>query len=110
MSNLRNSFNSIEDRVTNRECINTYLVEKKGRCRWEIIRDILKASSEERKKTRIMYNANLDWRNFQRYFDFLIKDDFIEKCNPNDSYVLTEKGKDFLKRLKDVEEILIRQF
>lgn len=52
-----------------------------------------------------MYKANLDWRNFQRYFDFLLKDGFIAKCNP-ECYMLTEKGRDFLKRLKDVEEMV----
>jgi len=58
------------------------------------------------KKTRIMYKANLDWRNFQRYFDFMLKDGFITKSNPDECYLLTEKGRDFLKRLKNVEEMV----
>ncbi len=88
--------------------INTSFAVKKERCRWEIMRDILKAMREEKqsKKTRIMYKANLDWRNFKRYFDFLLKDEFIAKCNQDGDYTLTEKGNDFLKRLKYVEEVL----
>lgn len=96
------------ERGLNGRDINTPLATKKERCRWEIMRDILKAMREEKKlkKTRIMYKANLDWRNFKRYFDFMLKDEFIAKCNADDDYALTEKGNDFLKRLKHVEEIL----
>jgi predicted transcriptional regulator len=54
------------------------------RSRWEISYDILEATSEEEKahggkakKTRIMQGAHLDWRNFQRYFDFLLEHRFI---------------------------------
>lgn len=88
--------------------LKTSLVRKKGRSRWELIRDILMATLEEEKvkKTRIMQKAYLDWRNFNRYFDFLSKDGFITKCDPDEFYTLTEKGRDLLKRLKNVEEIL----
>jgi predicted transcriptional regulator len=96
------------ERVPIGGCIDTSFAMKKGRCRWEIISDILKATVAEKKlkKTRIMYKANLDWRNFQRYFDFMLKDGFIAKSNPDECYALTDKGRDFLKRLKDVEEMV----
>jgi predicted transcriptional regulator len=86
---------------------------KKGRNRWEIIRDMLKATLEDNKvkKTRIMQKAYLDWRTFNRYFDYLLNEGFITKRNPNEnnseeSYVLTEKGLEFLKKLKELEEVL----
>ncbi len=82
---------------------------KKDRSRWEIILDILKITREEGKvkKTRIMHKANLDWRNFKRYFDFLIADGFIKNCNPDsDRYELTESGKNLLQRLKEVTEMV----
>ncbi|VVB97366.1 Winged helix-turn-helix [uncultured archaeon] len=82
---------------------------KKERSRWEIILDILKVTKQEGKikKTRIMHRANLDWRNFKRYFDFLIADGFITNCNPDlDSYELTENGKNLLQRLKEVTELV----
>lgn len=96
------------ERVLIGGCINTSFAIKKGRCRWEIISDILKATVAEKKlkKTSIMYKANLDWRNFQRYFDYMLKDGFIAKSNPDECYLLTEKGRDFLKRLMEVEEIV----
>lgn len=82
---------------------------RKERSRWEIIHDILAVALEEKKakKTRIMQRACLDWRNFKRYYGFLIEENLLANCNPEkDCYVLTEKGKDLLKRLKEVDELL----
>ena len=82
---------------------------EKGRSKWEIISDILKAMQEERKvkKTRMMQSAYLDWRNFQRYFDLLLLEGFITKCNPDPEYYeITEKGRNLSMRLKDVAGLL----
>ncbi len=80
------------------------------RSRWEIIRDMLTVLTEDKKskKTRIMQRACLDWRNFQRYFNFLLEEDFIKECdNPElGIYELTESGKELLRRLKVVGEML----
>ncbi len=56
---------------------------RKGRSRWEIIEDMLKVLTEEKamKKTRIMQRACLNWRDLQKYFDFLIEENFIAECN-----------------------------
>ncbi len=54
-----------------------------------------------------MHKANLDWRNFKRYFNFLIADGFIKNCNPeSDRYELTDKGKNLLQKLKDLAELV----
>ncbi len=84
---------------------------RKERSRWEIIEDMLIVLMEEKKpkKTRIMQRAYLDWRNFQRYLDFLLEEGFMAKCNsPEDEgcYEQTEKGRELLKRLKNVKDIL----
>ncbi len=83
---------------------------RKERSRWEIIEDMLKALMEEKsmKKTRIMQKACLNWRDLQKYFDFLVEENFITECtNPGKgNYGITEKGKELLKRLKNVKEIL----
>jgi len=51
--------------------------------------------------------ACLDWKNFRRHFNFLLEEDYIIKCNPdNESYKLTENGYNLLKKLKEVHEIL----
>jgi predicted transcriptional regulator len=82
---------------------------EKGRSKWEIISDILKVWQEEGKvkKTRIMQGAYLDWRNFQRYFDLLLVEGFISKCNPGPEYYeITEKGRNLSKRLNEVAGML----
>ncbi len=82
---------------------------KRERSKWEIISDILQVIHEDGKvkKTRIMQKAYLDWRNFRRYFDFLLTEAFIAECNPDTGYYeLTEKGRNLSKRLKDVAEVL----
>ncbi len=82
---------------------------KRERSKWEIISDILQVIHEDGKvkKTRIMQKAYLDWRNFRRYFDFLLAEAFITECNPDPGYYeLTEKGRNLSKRLKDVAEVL----
>ncbi len=83
---------------------------RKERSRWEIIEDMLKVLTEEKamKKTRIMQRACLNWRDLQKYFDFLVEENFIaESNNPGaGSYGITEKGRELLKRLKNVKEIL----
>ncbi len=83
---------------------------RRDRSRWEIIEDMLKVLTEEKamKKTRIMQRACLNWRGIQKYFDFLVEENLIvESNNPGTgSYAITEKGRDLLKRLKNVKEIL----
>ncbi len=83
---------------------------RKERGRWEIIADILMVFLVEikPKKTRIMQRAGLNWRNLQKYFDLLIEENFVAKCNSSEmeSYELTEKGRELLKKLKGVKELL----
>ena len=87
----------------------------KPRGRWEIIYDILRETAEEEKagegkakKTRIMQGAYLDWRNFQRHFEFLVDSGFIDYQEGEDSYYLTEAGTNLLKRLGEVNDIMKR--
>ncbi|VVB89897.1 Winged helix-turn-helix [uncultured archaeon] len=83
---------------------------RKERSRWEIIEDMLAVLTEEKsvKKTRIMQRACLNWKDLQKYFDFLVEENFIaESNNPGTgSYAITEKGRELLKRLKSVREML----
>jgi len=81
----------------------------KDRSRWEIILDILNVIQKEKKikKTRLMQMAYLDWRNFKKYFDYLLEENFIRESNPgSDSFSLTEDGVELLDRLKKVNELL----
>ncbi len=93
-------------------CINWKCVMKQDRNRWEIIRDILKATTGDNKvkKTRILQRAYLDWRTFNRYFDYLNDEGFITKYKPNGSdeeyYKIADKGNSFIKKLKELEDVI----
>jgi len=80
------------------------------RSRWEIILDILQVISEEKgaKKTRIMQRAYMDWRNFQRHFNFLLEHGFIECAEGENCYYLTEEGRNLKNRLKELADIIPR--
>jgi predicted transcriptional regulator len=87
--------------------------EIKRRSRWEISFDILEATSEEEKahggkakKTRIMQAAHLDWRNFQRYFDFLLEHNFIASPEGEDYYYITAKGSNLKEQLRELGDLL----
>lgn len=80
------------------------------RSRWEIIQDILKATSEgnKAKKTKIMLKASLDWRSFKRHFDLLVIEGFIAISNSSSpkNYEITSKGKELLNRLNKVSDLI----
>ncbi len=83
----------------------------KQRSRWDILFDILKVISEEEevKKTRIMQRANLDWRSFKRYFDFLVDHGFLragDESGKRKSYKLTKKGQNLLVELQEVTAMI----
>ncbi len=77
------------------------------RSEWEIILDILSATAENKntKKTRIMQSAYLQWKNFNKYFTYLIEKGLVEKKN-SENYELTEKGDELLGILNKVDKIL----
>ncbi len=81
-----------------------------GRSRWKIILDILKVvqRSSNGRKTYIMKNANLDSKNFVKYSDFLMETGFMALCDQDNSYLLTEKGRELLRRLNEVEGLLVK--
>ncbi len=82
----------------------------KGRGKWEIIWDILKVVSEEKKakKTRILHRAYLDWVNFQRYTNFLLEEELIKFDASDKSYELSNKGRELLCKLKDINGIFLK--
>ena len=79
-----------------------------ARSRWEIILDLLKTTLKEKnaKKTRIMQKTYLDWRNFNKYFPFLLEEGFIAEYKDEKYYELTERGRKLLEGLEKVNELL----
>jgi predicted transcriptional regulator len=79
-----------------------------GRSRWEILLDVLKVvqGSKNAKKKYIMKKANLDSNNFKNYISFLVQGGFISIDDQETGYEITEKGKELLRRLNDVDGIM----
>jgi predicted transcriptional regulator len=80
---------------------------RKGyRGRLEIIRDILLVTSDAGivgyKKTHIMYGANLSYKLLMKYLGEASDAGLV--CDEDSCFVITEKGKEFLKFYKDYEK------
>ncbi|MGC8566999.1 MAG: winged helix-turn-helix domain-containing protein [Caldisphaera sp.] len=84
--------------------------QKKNRSRVKIYLDILETIEIEEKVrlTRIMYSANLPYDRLLKYIDELKEKGFINEINDNDNrfFILTDRGKEFIKELKKVESFL----
>ena len=71
----------------------------------EIIAQILHSAEKEAKKTQLLYNANISYTHFTKYFNFLLKKEFIkakDQKNNGKIYKTTEKGEHFLKDINQV--------
>jgi predicted transcriptional regulator len=68
----------------------------KNRSSIDIVRDMLFSALEEVKKTRIMYQANLNFTQLERYLSLLLECGLVA-CNDNALYTTTKKGQEFLK-------------
>ena len=70
----------------------------------EVMADILRQGQAG--KTEIMYNANMSYRQLQKYLEFLVTNGFIDVTkvgNPVAVYKVNERG---LKLLKTIESLL----
>jgi predicted transcriptional regulator len=58
---------------------------------------------------KVMYQSNLNFERFNRYFYDLLKKGFIEEVDNNegrDKYKITKKGRTLLDVLKKAEDLL----
>jgi len=75
----------------------------------EIIGDMLRVGENGAGKTEIMYSANMSYAQLQKYLGFLLSHGFISKVqvgNPAVSYRVTEKGRELLKNIEGIMEVL----
>jgi predicted transcriptional regulator len=75
----------------------------------QILTDILNISLNGVKITRLMYQANLSYATLRKYLLATMKQKLVEKFNSSDGsveYYTTEKGKIFLRKLKEVTHVL----
>ena len=73
----------------------------------EVIADILRL--EEAGKTEIMYSANMSYRQLQKYLDFLVAEEFMERRvvpNPGVKYLITKKGRTLLDSIETMLGLL----
>jgi predicted transcriptional regulator len=72
-----------------------------------IISEILDICKDGANKTRIVYQANLNFRTVDPYIDLLIKNNLLEvKQEKNVSYETTDKGKKMLDDFKQINSQL----
>jgi predicted transcriptional regulator len=76
------------------------------RDRVEIIADILGLCSEPKTKTHVMYGTNLSWKMLQHYLSELQSRKLLEKQSKSKRYVTTKRGLDFVKKWRELKELL----
>ena len=79
------------------------------RNREEIISQILNVCRNGAIKTRVVYQANLNFKTVEPYLDLLVKNNLIEvQQGEKRMYETTEKGETLLEALNQVSELSIR--
>jgi len=79
---------------------------RRHRERLEIIGAILTfvKNKKEFKKTEIMRNVGLSFSQLKKYLSLLLKNELIIKTS-KDTFEITEKGEEFLRRLNELKEM-----
>ena len=81
-----------------------------NRSRTEIVAMILNAANGGgANKTKIMYAAFLDYVQLKEYLSVLIENNLIEYSDGNQTYKTTEKGLNYLKKYREIGELLQQQ-
>ena len=81
------------------------------RSRQEIFSEILKICLDGANKTKIVYQANLNFRTVNSYLDILIKNQhLIEKAEGKQMlYKTTRRGEDLLECMNEVNDTLFQK-
>jgi predicted transcriptional regulator len=85
--------------------------EETHRDRFDIIADVLKAALNGTKKTHIMYDCNLSFRQLEGYVRFLVRKGFLSVRVERGSrevrvFEVTDKGEAFLRAYKNLKLLL----
>ena len=78
-------------------------MNNKNRGSLEIVRDMLSVASEKCKKTRMLYDAHLNFSLLEKYLNILLKNGLLEPVDGS-FYLVTWKGNDFLQKFEDYLE------
>jgi predicted transcriptional regulator len=74
--------------------------ENKNRSSLEIVRDILWVATDKCKKTRILYDAHLNYRLLEKYLEIVLENGLLEIVDGS-FYLVTWKGKNFLQTYEE---------
>jgi len=83
------------------DMVQTAMNNSKYRSRLQIVADILFVAKKGVKKTRIMYQANLSYGLLKRYLAEALEADLISVDKDEKLYIITQKGKAFLKKYEE---------
>lgn len=71
--------------------------KQKKRDRLDLMMEILQATKEPVKKTRLLYQTAMNHEQLTRYLDILLSHGMLEKlAKPSDAYVITDNGRTLL--------------
>ena len=73
----------------------------KRRTKFDIVIAILDEASDDVTKTKIVYNANLNFNLATKYLDFLLEKGLVRK--DGSCYEITVEGKTFLEKAKELQ-------
>jgi predicted transcriptional regulator len=78
---------------------------------FDIIADILDASRGGAKRTHLMYQCNLSFRQLKSYSYFLVKQGFLrmivrDDVSKNRSFEVTDKGREFLREYEGLKSLM----
>jgi predicted transcriptional regulator len=71
----------------------------------EIIVAILEVAGEPINKTAIVYKTNINFKLARKYLNMLQANGLIEK-NPENKYQITDKGKSYLNKAKELSQFI----
>ena len=72
----------------------------KNRCGLDIVREVLSIASVKVRKTKIMYGANLNFLQVEKYLNALVGNGLL-KCDGYYGYLTTGTGLEFLQLYED---------
>jgi predicted transcriptional regulator len=76
----------------------------------EIIADILAKTKKVARKTRIMYNCNLSYKQLKLYINFLLEigllDSHSDESSNSSSFKITSKGSKFLSAYSKLKALM----
>ncbi len=83
-------------------------MEGKRRDKLEIIKDLLMTADTPRgaRKTTLVYRSNLNFNRLDHFLPFLLEKGLIELDSEAGIYLTTSHGRQFLKQLKDMTDML----